>query len=748
MITVKATKAESPAPTLASLYQTEEQKSSRAPYAIGLFLAGLAFYMRGLFPSWGSLFPEETPQRQPEEEPPGDPGHNTLAGVTPFPGMPDGDTTASATGKERPDRIGSNSPLLENQEPAEFVQIDSPGVELLFTEIGTFDAFQFQDARFLLQADNDNNGNGAAENPVGPDGGGNTPPDGPGDGSDPDNDPPEDGEDDEEDGDNEGPRPNRSPAVSGPVYLYDVYGCTAVLIGLSDFLRNASDPDGDTLSIANLTVSSGTIIQTGDSWLYDPSALGPVVFTYEITDGSIAVLQSAYLNVLRNLPIQGSDGDDTILGTDCADDIDGGAGDDNIDARGGDDTIFGGTGNDHIVAGAGNDVIFGGPGNDVIFGGAGNDWISGGAGDDRLFGDDGDDTIFGDEGNDLIFAGTGNDLVFGGTGNDTIRGEAGNDTIDGEAGDDDISGGDGDDTLIGGDGCDVLDGGSGNDALYGGAGSDSVYGGAGDDFVSGDADCSDDIYDGGEGRDTIDYSASQENITADLAAGVVEGDDIGSDTVLDFEVFVSGAGDDTIIDGAGVDTIRGGAGDDRVVAAADGADDAYYGGTGTDTLDYSATKSGVMIDLKKKTATGLEIGSDSFGSFETFVGGSGNDTFVVGTDPVKLKGGAGNDVFQFTAAAGASHASQLVHQILDFMVGDRIKMSRYDIFDEVMDTLEDRFEDIYGNDDEDDLPIRIRHEQTDNTKTTYVEADFDRNEHYELSIKLDGHHMLIIVENA
>ena len=61
-----------------------------------------------------------------------------------------------------------------------------------------------------------------------------------------------------------------------------------------------------------------------------------------------------------------------------------------------------------------------------------------------------------------------------------------------------------------------------------------------------------------------------------------------------------------------------------------------------------------------------------------------------------MQGGGGADTFEFQIPAGSSGA-EVIHQILDFMVGDRIEMSKYRIFEEVIDTLEDRFEDVYGD---------------------------------------------------
>ncbi len=56
--------------------------------------------------------------------------------------------------------------------------------------------------------------------------------------------------------------------------LNDVFGCAAILITLADLLRNASDPDGDALSVTNVRVSSGTLTPTDGGWMFQPEA-GP-----------------------------------------------------------------------------------------------------------------------------------------------------------------------------------------------------------------------------------------------------------------------------------------------------------------------------------------------------------------------------------------------------------------------------------------------------------------------------------------
>ena len=218
---------------------------------------------------------------------------------------------------------------------------------------------------------------------------------------------------------------NRAPRSTGPVYLSDVSGCAAILIAVSDLLRNTSDPDGDLLTVRNLQVSAGTLTQSDGGWLFAHNAaeLGDVTVTYDISDGAISIAQTAHLSIVRAPPIIGTAGDDNLLGTLCADDIDAGDGDDNVDGRDGNDIIGAGSGDDHVFGGDGHDVIVAGAGADIVFGGSGNDNIFGGDGDDRLFGGIGDDVLFGEAGNDILEGGEGNDALQGGEGNDIVRGD-------------------------------------------------------------------------------------------------------------------------------------------------------------------------------------------------------------------------------------------------------------------------------------------------------------------------------------
>jgi Ca2+-binding RTX toxin-like protein len=263
------------------------------------------------------------------------------------------------------------------------------------------------------------------------------------------------------------------------------------------------------------------------------------------------------------------------------------AGDDNLLGTHCADTIDGRAGDDNIDAREGNDIIVGGAGNDHILAGSGNDIVYAGAG------------------NDVVFAGAGNDIVFGGAGNDHLYGEDGDDTILGE---------EGDDFIFGGLGVDILVGGTGNDTLQGDAGNDTLDGGAGDDNLA-----------GGDGNDVVIAGDGNDNLSG-------------------------GAGNDVLSDGTGRDTVHGGGGADHVVAAVDAADDSYDGGSGRDTLDYSAATRQVRVNVENGTADGCETGHDQIAGFEEVLGGSGDDHIIAGPTAISMSGGAGNDTLEGGAA--------------------------------------------------------------------------------------------------
>ncbi|MEM1252542.1 MAG: CHAT domain-containing protein [Cyanobacteria bacterium P01_H01_bin.21] len=91
---------------------------------------------------------------------------------------------------------------------------------------------------------------------------------------------------------------------------------------------------------------------------------------------------------------------------------------------------------------------------------------------------------------------------------------------------------------------------------------------------------------------------------------------------------------------AEIQRVSGGGGDDRFVISG-GLWDGLDGGPGTDTLDYSTSTIGVTVDLENNTANNVI----AFSNIESFIGGSGSDTFRVSANaPASLiDGGAGDN---------------------------------------------------------------------------------------------------------
>ena len=654
-IDIKATKTAPEADPSERYALKSMDKKSNVPLLIGAFATGIVLYAKSLFLE-GSARPEQPPEPpKPEDAGQGRSVKPQLVSVT------DDLNGSSGPLSDGSDRGKDSSTFAIRSGSGPLDLVDETPLRFFDTKVrSNWDAFTVSPVIPIPSNDN----NGGRSPPV------HNAPEGSAGGSSPVTkhpiDPDDDGLDEDEDTDTDD-LINRAPKVTGPVYLRDVVGCGTMVIMLSDLLRNVEDPDGDALSIGEISVSAGTLTSSGAEWIYSGGPIGPITITYKVTDGHSSVLQTAHFSVLAQLPIYGDDADNMLLGSMCDDEIAGNGGDDNIDGRAGNDVIDGGAGHDHIVGGSGHDIIYGRAGNDIVFGGSGNDQISGGDGDDLLFGEEGDDIIFGDEGNDVLDGGDGHDMLVGGSGHDRVRGGAGQDTIEG------------------GDGDDRLSGNAGNDRLAGHAGND-----------------------------------------------LIEGDD----------------GNDVLQDGRGSDVVRGGSGDDTVIATPDQTADNFNGDSGHDTISYAEATEELVIDLAAGRATGLDIGEDTISGFEHVVGGQNNDVFVAGPEPVTFAGNGGNNEFVFGSLSDTHHPIAL-YEIIDFKPGDLIKMSKYEIFDEVLDETKNELEQIYGERvDEDGVSIRYRRDDQNQIDKTVLEADLDGNKEYEITIVLNGNHALLIVEHS
>jgi Ca2+-binding RTX toxin-like protein len=704
MIKVKATKEaqQDGKPSREDYVLEEKEKTGFVPLAFLTFLTGFAIYLKSAFPARSEALPEQqTNRNQVDDAVPSDLAREAEE----LRAQAEGDVTETVGPAKKPldnviafpSRLVASQAWLDNflasDSPIEIVPIDSQGR-------ATNDN---QSAGQVHSRSPGGGGGSSGGNRGGGSGGGGG--DGGGGG-----------------GGSESDSRNRAPRTSGPILLKDTVNCHAYPISVLALLAGAMDPDGDQLRPVDISVSSGTLKQAeAGGWIYTPEEgmHGVVTLTYSIWDGTNFVQQVAYFRVVEPPPIVGTDSADNLLGTDCCEVIAGLNGDDNIDAKAGDDEVVGGDGDDQIVGGTGDDLIYAGFGHDIVIAGSGDDIVFGGPGNDRVFGEGGSDTIYGAQGDDLIMGGEGRDVIFAGSQNDSVHGEEGNDVVDG---------GDGNDTLHGGAGDDVLLGCAGNDVVYGNEGDDVVHGNEGGDAVDGGE--GDDVVDGGEGNDNLHGGAGQDELLAGAGRDVVHGD----------------AGDDVLSDGGGQDLVFGGEGNDCVISAADAVSDAYSGGAGEDTLDYSSAILSIVIDVGSGTADGLDIGKDLISGFEMIITGQGDDHITAAASaPITITGGNGNDTFEFQSSAD-DYQPDLVRKITDFTVGDRIIAASYEIRycqeGEVDDQIGQLFDDIYLSNDADHRPIRFRFEKLDNGDLTFVDVHDGTDPEEFYSIELSGRHDL------
>ncbi len=248
-------------------------------------------------------------------------------------------------------------------------------------------------------------------------------------------------------------------------------------------------------------------------------------------------------------------------------------------------------------------------------------------------------------------------------------------------------GGLGNDRINGNSANNTLTGNSGNDVLQGGAGNDRLDGGKGDDFLSGSS-----------GIDTLYYSSFTSNVSVNLGRNDVQSTGAaGRDRISAVENLITGSGNDTLNGSEGSNRLDGGAGNDKFygrgghdVLLGSTGNDAYSGGEGTDTIDFSAFKTSVRVNLAN---TGFQntihAGTDKIISVENLYGGSSNDSLSGNAQLNVLKGGAGSDIlngglgddtlvggsgvdrFDFTTALSDSN----IDVITDFGSTDIIRLS-------------------------------------------------------------------------
>lgn len=320
--------------------------------------------------------------------------------------------------------------------------------------------------------------------------------------------------------------------------------------------------------------------------------------------------------------VEGTDGDDTLVGTEGSDQIRGGAGDDTLKGGGNFDEVFGGDGDDTLHSGTGVTNLFGEAGDDTVIIDGKNTALhheaNGGEGDDLLviegeksnyeestipYDENTDTTVYEHKDGESAILATNFERVEFRPGtpaetpgktdvpaatpeapvtdektaatpaatDETVAAPETPGKVDEPAAapeapvkDDASVGGDGNDTFRGGLADGGYDGGDGEDHIIGGSGNEVFSGGNGNDSLSGQ-----------DGEDTLDGGAGDDVLSGGRGSDSLRGGD-GADTLYGGDgddLLIGGDGDDTVvIDGVGRSAAVGGDGHDTLVLAGTEAD--------------------------------------------------------------------------------------------------------------------------------------------------------------------------------
>ncbi len=466
------------------------------------------------------------------------------------------------------------------------------------------------------------------------------------------------------------------------------------------------------------------------------------------------------INDIKELLLQGSSEDDSLIGYATADTISGLGGNDTISGFDGNDTLYGGDGDDTLIGGAGDDILNGGAGSDTyLFGlGSGHDTInnfdiSASKTDALVLGDglraedikiartNDDLTIdilnssdqvtianyFSGDGLDghaveeiripadnLVYSiadirqlvlqiSDGDDTLIGYASNDTISGLGGNDFIDGRGGNDILNGGLGDDIIDGGTGADIMDGGLGNDTYR----VDSV-----DDQI---------IEAANGGNDTVETGLTYtlgSNLENLVLTGTADNNGFGNNA----DNYLSGNSGNNILDGGlGADSMEGGDANDTYYT--DNQADAIYeqDNAGIDTeirsfdTDYLLASNIENLNLSGSAIygngneldniiTGNEADNNLWGGAgnDTLIGGGGNDALFGAEGQDILTGGDGDDYYAVDDAGdliieATGEGDDFVRSTVSYTLSDNIERAAVDGMDDL--TLTGNMQDngLWGN---------------------------------------------------
>ncbi|BAZ32395.1 hypothetical protein NIES4074_49000 [Cylindrospermum sp. NIES-4074] len=376
------------------------------------------------------------------------------------------------------------------------------------------------------------------------------------------------------------------------------------------------------------------------------------------------------------MAINGTNGNDILIGTN---------GKDTLNGLGGNDIIFGLGGKDKINGGSGNDILNGGTGDDTLNGGSGNDILNGDTGNDTLLGSSGNDTLNGGIGTDtadyrnlstsITLLTQGELKKGGGLGTDKLVGietiianaNVANNTIDASAA---VSGsinvnlqtkslivngvpGVGPFTVVN---FDDVKGTNQSDSIFGDSQNNQLFGNGGNDLFGGSS--GNDTINGGVGTDAVDYSQLNTSITLLTQGELKKGGGLGTDKLVGIETIIANAN----VANNTIDAFSAVGATINVNLQTQSLIVSGVTGVGPFTV--------VNFDDVKGTDQSDTIIGDSQNN--QLFGNAGNDTLVGGFGKDRLSGGAGADRFVFNSL---SEGGDL---ITDFTraEGDKIQVSK------------------------------------------------------------------------
>lgn len=357
---------------------------------------------------------------------------------------------------------------------------------------------------------------------------------------------------------------------------------------------------------------------------------------------------------------------------------------------------------ENAAGGSGADTLTGNFLNNTLTGNAGNDQLHGAGGSDTLIGGLNDDTYHftaassaeadivqenSDGGRDTLNFSAISGNVSINLGTSSVQSAHANRTLklNSITSFENVVGGAGSDTITGNSQNNTLSGGPGKDKLNGSQGSDVLLGGTGDDtyvFVAASPGEADQLHEKvNEGIDSVNFSALTASLVVSLETSIVQ--NVHSNRTLklstssSFENLVGGSGSDTLTGNSLNNSLAGGGGEDRLTGG--GGSDALLGGSGddtyffddplpeesdevheklsdgTDTLDFSAQATGVVVNVGTSLVQSLDAARilklNASSTFENVVGGVGSDILFGNSLDNLLIGGDGNNIL--VGAGGA-----------------------------------------------------------------------------------------------